>query len=74
MDIKNKHPFDSWEDMQDYVLEANPDVDDEGNSYFGLGIRFPNMYPQWSSEATTQDAVIRYSEPHWKYLRKLLVS
>ena len=74
LDIKNKHPFDSWEDMQDYVLEANPDVDDEGNSYFGLGIRFPNMYPQWSSEATTQDAVIRYSEPHWKYLRKLLVS
>ena len=66
-----KQPFDSWEHMQDYVLKAEPDVDEVGNSYFSLGIRFPNVYQQWSSEPTPEDTVIRYSEPHWEYLRKL---
>jgi len=58
--------------MRDYVLEADSDVDEVGNLYFGLGIRFPNVYQQWSSEPTPEDAVIRYSEPHWEYLRKRL--
>lgn len=58
----------------DYVLEANPDIDEVGNSYYSLGIRFPDVYPLWSSEATTQDAVIRYSDPHWKNLREFLAS
>ena len=74
LNIRSNRPFDSWEDMRNYVLEADLDVDEVGNSYFSLGIRFPDVYPLWSSEATTQDAVIRYSEPHWKHLRKFLAS
>ncbi len=70
--IRSNQPFDSWEDMRDYVLKAEPDVDEVGNSYFSLGIRFPNVYQQWSSEPTPEDTVIRYSEPHWEYLRKRL--
>ena len=72
LNIRSNQPFDGWEDMRDYVLKAEPDVDEVGNSYFSLGIRFPNVYQQWSSEPTPEDTVIRYSEPHWEYLRKRL--
>ena len=72
-DSSTEQPFKGWEHMVKYVIDANdPDIDEEGNSYFGLGIRFYNIYRQWSSEPTTESVVIRYCEPHWTYLQELL--
>ena len=72
-DSSTEQPFKGWEHMLKYVIDTNdPDIDEEGNSYFGLGIRFHNIYRQWSSEPTTESVVIRYCEPHWTYLQELL--
>ena len=74
-DSSTERPFKSWEHMLDYVIAADePDIDEMGNSYFSLGIRFHNIYRQWSSEPTTESVVIRYCEPHWTYLQELLPS
>lgn len=67
--------FERAEHMRDYVIATDkPDIDEMDNLYFGLGIRFRNIYRQWSSEPTTEGVVIRYCEPHWAYLRELLLS
>lgn len=65
-------PFGGWEYMQDFVLNASEEMDDEGNSYVSLPIRFWNVYQGWNSTPSTVDEEIRYSMPHWTYLRELL--
>lgn len=65
-------PFGGWEYMQDFVLNASEEMEDEGNPYIGLPVRFWNVYQGWESTPSSVDEEIRYSIPHWTYLRKLL--
>ena len=61
-----------WEHMQDFVENAVSSVDDLGNEYVGLRIRFSNVYQDWTSDPTDVEEEVRYSVPHWTYLRQLL--
>ena len=61
-----------WELMRSFILNRAPDVDDQGNPYVGLPVRFSNVYEEWEAEPATVDEQIRYSIPHWKFLRALL--
>ena len=58
--------------MQDFVINASEEMDDEGNTYVVLPVRFWNVYQGWESTPGPVDEEIRYSIPHWKYLRELL--
>ena len=62
----------SWERMRDFVTGRPEELDDMGNSYVGIPIRFSNVYQDWDSEPNTIQEEIRYSIPHWKYLCELL--
>ena len=73
----NQHFTDSngtvgWERMRDFVASRPKELDNIGNSYVGLPIRFSNVYQDWDSEPNTIQEEIRYSIPHWKYLCELL--
>lgn len=61
-----------WEHMQHFVEQADGNVDEVGNDYVGLKIRFSNVYQDWTSDPTDIEEEIRYSVPHWTYLRELL--
>lgn len=61
-----------WQHLQRFVEQAGKSVDDSGNEYFGLKIRFSNIYQDWSSDPADLEEEIRYSIPHWEYLRALL--
>ena len=61
-----------WEHLQRFVERADRSVDDFGNDYVGLNIRFSNIYQDWLSDPTDVEEEVRYSVPHWKYLRELL--
>ena len=52
--------------------EAQQDMDDSGSSYVPIPIRFHNVYEDWNAQPRTIDAAIRYSVPHWTYLKELL--
>ena len=65
-------PFGGWRHMRDFVLKASEEIDDEGNPYVHLPVRFWNVYQGWESTPGPVDGEIRYSIPHWTYLRKLL--
>ena len=69
---ETREPCGDWEHMQESILNASAEVDDEGNRYIGLPVRFWNAYQGWESTPGTVDEEIRYSIPHWKYLRELL--
>ena len=60
--------------MQESILNAPEEIDDEGNSYVSLPIRFWNVYQGWKSTPGAVDEEIRYSIPHWKYLLELLAT
>ena len=64
-------PFEDWEDMRGYILNASEETD-YTNTYFTLPVRFFGVYQGWSSTPGTVDQVIRYSIPHWEYLNELL--
>ena len=78
IDSESGQPFDDldgsrgWERMRSFILSRTPTVNAEGISYIGLPIRFSNVYREWKSEPTTIKEEIRYSIPHWKFLRELL--
>lgn len=61
-----------WQHLQRFVEQAGKSVDDSGNEYFGLKIRFSNIYQDWSPDPDDLEEEIRYSPPHWKHLRELL--
>ena len=69
---ETREPFGEWEHMRDFVLKASEKTDDEGNRYVSLPIRFWNVYQGWESTPGTVDEEVRYSIPHWTYLRELL--
>ena len=66
----------AWEHWRHFVLNADgTDVektDSDGNTYIGLPIRFSNIYEEWNAEPDPVDKIVRYSNPHWKYLCELL--
>ena len=78
IDSGSGQPFDDldgsrgWERMRSFILSRTPTVDAEGISYIGLPVRFSNVYQEWKSEPTTIEEEIRYSIPHWEFLRELL--
>ena len=65
-------PFERWESMSDFLLNAPKKVDDMGNSYVAVGVRFWNVYEGWEPGSTKIDEKIRYSIPHWKFLCELI--
>ena len=79
---KTEKPFEdseereAWEHWKSFVLSAEgtdaEKTDDDGNAYIGLPIRFWNIYEEWNAEPDPVDLVVRYNEPHWKYLCELL--
>lgn len=72
LDPENDKPVKDWKTMCDVAFGASEKTDDEGNSYRALPIRFWNVHQGWSPESETVDEEIRYSNPHWEYLCKLL--
>ncbi len=62
----------AWEQFRDLVLGATEKIDDDGNKYIGLPIRFSNIYQNWNSDPVEVNEVVRYSKPHWVYLCELL--
>lgn len=64
--------MEGWRRMLDFVVGRPEAIDDLGNSYVGLPVRFSNVYQNWDSEPRTVQEEIRYSIPHWKYLCELL--
>ena len=64
-------PGRNWAHMKDILLNTER-IDEADNSYFRASIRFGNVYQGWDPEPTIIAQEIRYSEPHWDYVRKLL--
>ena len=78
LDPKNERPFEDidgtrgWERMRTFILSCAQNTDDLGNPYVGLPVRFSNVYQKWHSEPISIKEEIRYSIPHWEFLRSLL--
>ena len=74
--FENSDGGDAWEHWRNFVLNAAgtaaEEIDDEGNTYIGVPIRFWNIYEQWKTEPGPIDAIVRYNKPHWRYLCELL--
>lgn len=69
---ETKQEFEMWEQMRDFISGMSPDIDEMGNEYVGIPIRFHNVYDGWDAEPRTIDEEVRYSNPHWKYLCELI--
>ena len=61
-----------WEQMRTFMSRAPHRMDEPGNSYIGLPIRFWNVYQEWDPDPVTLNEEGRYSIPHWEYLCGLL--
>ena len=67
----NEHSRD-WQNFRVFVDQRSPSFDEFENEYFGMPIRFLNVYEGWTQKARVVDEVIRYSVPHWEYLCELM--
>ena len=56
-------------DLRDAATEM---VDDDGNSYIDVPVRFMGVYLPWRPDAENRDHVIRFNKPHWEYHLQLL--
>lgn len=65
-------PVDDPEQLTELILNLPEEIDEAGNPYRALPIRFQNVYGKWASEPSTINAEIRYSLPHWEYLCALV--
>ena len=64
---------DNVDHMKNIVPKVLKEIDDEtGSSYFAVPIRFWNVYEGWSADPKPVKEIVRYSEPHWEYLCRLL--
>ena len=78
IDSGTGQPFDDldgslgWKRMRSFISSRKPTMDTGGISYIGLPVRFSNVYREWKSEPMTIRTEIRYSIPHWEFLRELL--
>lgn len=64
-------PVESLE-LSELILGLPEKIDESGNQYQSLPIRFLDVYAEWESEPLHIDAEIRYSLPHWEYLCALV--
>ena len=75
LDSETGKPFkENWRHMQKSVLNASEQIDDMGNRYISVPVRFWNVYKDLTATPTIEDEEIQYSIPHWKYLCKLLAT
>lgn len=65
-------PIEDEEDLRNLIIGLPEQVDDAGNTFRGLPIRFWNVQDGWADVPVVVDAVIRYSNPHWRYLCEAL--
>ena len=72
LDSETGQPIREWERMRYSALAASENTDDVGNRYIAVRVCFSNVYQQWNPEPDTIDGEIRYSIPHWMFLRELL--
>lgn len=72
MDPETDGSINEPERLKQMILDAPMKVDENGNEYVGMGIRFWNVYQEWNAAPVTVEEEIRYSLPHWKYLRELI--
>ena len=72
MATEQASPVDDPEQLTELILNLPEEIDEAGNPYRALPIRFRNVYGSWASEPSTIDAMIRYSLPHWEYLCALV--
>ena len=72
LDSETKQEFKKWEHMRNFISGMSQDVDELGNPYVGILIRFYNVYDGWDAEPRTMDEEVRYSIPHWTYLCELI--
>ena len=70
--FEDSEESEGWERMRDCVSNAPQLIDEFGNNYVGLKIRFWNVYQKRDSDPDTIEEEVRYSIPHWKYLCELL--
>ena len=68
---KTNEPFQNPEQVREYFLGASPEIDNNGNSYVSVPVRFYNIYRKGGDAPTTEYENIRYSVPHWEYLCEL---
>lgn len=61
-----------WERMRAFILDRSQDTDEMGNPFVGLPVRFYNVYKDKNAEPVAIDEQIRYSIPHWEFLRALM--
>ena len=61
-----------WERMRTFILNRAQGTDELGNPFVGLPVRFTNVYLELQSEPASIIEQIRYSIPHWEFLRRLL--
>ena len=67
-------PSSDADNMRRTILAAPEKMDDDRNSYISIPIRFWNLYEGWGSTPNHVDEEIRYSKPHWEYLKKLMAT
>ena len=78
LDPEDGHPFEhssgamSSEQLQDLLDAASEEIDNDGNGYIALPVRFWNVYREWRPDPEPIDEEIRFSIPHWTYLCELL--
>ena len=73
LDPETGAPASDSSDMHRIILAA-PEKDDDENPYISIPVRFWNVYEGWDSAPSRVDEEIRYSKPHWKYLKELLAT
>lgn len=72
MTIEQDSPIDDPEQLTELILNLPEEIDETGNPYRALPIRFWSVYSKWASEPSIINAKIRYSLPHWEYLCALV--
>ncbi len=74
LDPETGSPASDSSDMRRIILAAPEKMDDDENSYISVPVRFWNVYEGWDSTPNRVDEEIRYSKPHWEYLKALMAT
>lgn len=69
---ETRNPIKGSEQLVHMLTGMDEVIDDDGNSYIAVPVRFYKVYRQWESDSETIDNIIHYSKPHWDYLCELL--
>ena len=65
-------PVESDSDLECLLSDTVEKTNDDGSSFIAVPIRFWNIYRDWESQPQDSEETIRFSSPHWVYLRQLL--